>query len=239
MIRRLLAAVQFLTVVPVRGTTAAPGDAAVFFPLIGAALGLAAGFLLEFSRQWLAPGLAAAVPVAFLALATGGLHEDGLADVADALRAGRTREKMHAILKDSRIGTYGALAITLVTLVRWQAVETLALPVALTAAVALSRATLVAVAAFSKPAGDGLGAAFVQAQNPGIAIACVVQGAMFCMIVAWKWTPYLLIACAALVLASRTYFDRRLGGVTGDCLGAAGVVSECVYLVILACPVYT
>ena len=237
MIRRMLAAVQFLTVVPVRAATAAPGDAAIFFPLIGAALGCVAAVLLDYARVWLAPGLAAAVPLLFLAMVTGGLHEDGLADVADALRAGRTREKMHAILKDSRVGSYGALAIAIVTLLRWQAFEALTVPLAIVPAVALSRTTLVTLAAFARPAGEGLGAAFVRAQNPGIAIACVVQAVMFSMIFAWKWTLYLLLECVLLVVAARAYFHRRLDGVTGDCLGATGLVAECIYMVILTCPI--
>src|SRR6202020_248337 len=67
--------------------------------------------------------IAALITVTFWTLISGVLHEDGLADVADAMRAGRTRERMIAILKDSRIGTYGAVAIVLTLVARWQALE--------------------------------------------------------------------------------------------------------------------
>ena len=116
MMRRFLGAVQFLTVIPVRaGTT--PAEAAAFFPLVGALLGACAAAFLNLAFP---PSIGALLAVLFLVAATGGLHEDGLADVFDAFRAGRPPEKIHAILKDSRIGTYGALALIIAVLLRWQ-----------------------------------------------------------------------------------------------------------------------
>ncbi len=90
--RRLLAAVQFLTILPVHGSTAAPAAAAAFFPVVGALIGaLGAGVLAAAARFW-PPGLAAALALAFATALSGGLHEDGLADVADAFRAGRLKD---------------------------------------------------------------------------------------------------------------------------------------------------
>src|ERR1051326_7376092 len=96
----LLAAIRFLTIIPVRGGDAPPGKAAAFFPLVGAMLGAAgAGIYLLTSRAF--PGsVAALATVAFWVVISGVLHEDGLADVADAVRAGRSRDRMLAILKD-------------------------------------------------------------------------------------------------------------------------------------------
>src|SRR5260370_24600376 len=122
MMKRFLGAVQFLTVVRVPFNTATAGEAAVFFPLTGAILGALSGAVCLVASSGFPRSIAALFSVVFLLVATGCLHEDGLADVADAIRAGRTREKMLSILKDSRIGTFGALAVVVSVLVRWQAV---------------------------------------------------------------------------------------------------------------------
>src|SRR5262245_11792568 len=131
------AALQFLTILPVRASTAAPGDAAWAFPIIGAFLGLAAAVVL---RLPMGPILALAV----VAILTGALHEDGLADVCDALRTHRTRERMHEILKDSRIGAHGALALVFSVVIRWQALAHLQgnTWLRLPAALGLSRASM-------------------------------------------------------------------------------------------------
>src|SRR5579862_755051 len=99
MTRRFLGALQFLTILPVPGDTAPASESAVFFPLVGALLGASAAAILLTGNALLA--------IAWLLIATGCIHEDGLADVADAFRAGRSRERILSILKDSRIGTYG------------------------------------------------------------------------------------------------------------------------------------
>ena len=113
MIKSLTSAIQFLTIIHVPGEPVEPGRAAAWFPLVGAALGIAgAGIYLAVARA-LPSSLAALACVAFWTAVSGVLHEDGLADVADALRAGRSRERMLTILKDSRIGTFGAVAIIL------------------------------------------------------------------------------------------------------------------------------
>src|ERR1051326_6312642 len=107
----LLAAIRFLTIIPVRGGDAPPGKAAAFFPLVGAMLGAAgAGIYLLASRAF--PGSAAALAtVAFWVVMPGVLHEARLPGVPEAVRAGGSRDRMLAILKDSRIGTYGAIAV--------------------------------------------------------------------------------------------------------------------------------
>jgi len=121
--RTFLAAVSFLTIVRVPVQDVPPGRAAIFFPLVGAILGAAGAGILIAANLVLPVSLAALLAVAFWTMISGVLHEDGLADVADAMRAGRTPEKMLAILKDSRIGTYGAVAIVLSMIARWQALQ--------------------------------------------------------------------------------------------------------------------
>lgn len=234
--RRLLGAVQFLTLAPVRGSTAPPGECAAWFPLVGAAVGAGAWGVHAAARAGLAEPLAALFPLAFLLLATGALHEDGLADVCDAIRAHRPREKMLAILKDSRIGAFGAAALVMSLLVRWQAIAALAEPRGLAASGALSRMTMVVLAAASPPAGSGLGAEFVRSLTRSTALAAIALGGAAAAATVGARAGPLLLAQVVLVLAARAWFIRRLGGVNGDCLGAASVVSEMLSLVLLGCP---
>jgi adenosylcobinamide-GDP ribazoletransferase len=95
--RTFLAAVSFLTIIPVKGASIAPGRAAIFFPLVGAMIGAAGAGVFLAASFVLPVSLASLITVAFWTMISGVLHEDGLADVADALRAGRTRGKMLAI----------------------------------------------------------------------------------------------------------------------------------------------
>jgi adenosylcobinamide-GDP ribazoletransferase len=230
--RHLLSAVQFLTILPVPGGVP-PARAAFLFPLVGALLGLAAGAI-----QSLPHPIAPLLSLLFLIAVTGGLHEDGLADVFDAFRAGRTPDRILTILKDSRIGVYGALALVMSLLLRWQAIDALgshAVP-ALTAAVGASRGVMVALASVSTPVGDGLGKAFcLELRRPAAALAALQSAAL-----PFLMGPYAgaaaLCANALTVAAARAYFHRRAGGITGDCLGAICQISEITMLLIFVCP---
>lgn len=235
--RRFLAAVQFLTIVPAR-SNAAPSDAVVFFPVVGALLGAAAGGVRLIPETVLPPSIAAALALVLLIAITGALHEDGLADVFDAFRAGRSRERIHAILKDSRVGTYGAIALVMSLLVRWQAIDALgarAVP-ALAAAAGASRGVMVTLAYVSRPSGEGIGKAFcLGLRRPAVIAAAIQSGALAFL---FGTVPGIAaIAASALVIAAaRAYFERRIGGVTGDCLGAVCQISEITMLLIFVCP---
>lgn len=234
--QRFLGAVQFLTLLPIGRHTSSPGDAALFFPLIGALLGAAAGALLQIVRTVLGQSIGALIAIIFLIVITGGLHEDGLADVADAFRAGRTREKIMLILKDSRIGSYGGLALIVSVLVRWQALASSQANVVLglAAALALSRTSLVIAASISPPVGDGLGLAFANSISRAVAIAVVVEGVAIALACGWQLGAAMALASVAVIFLARTYFVRRLGGVNGDCLGAVCQSVETVNLLLLA-----
>jgi adenosylcobinamide-GDP ribazoletransferase len=239
MIRRFLSAIQFLTVVPVHRETASPGAAAVFFPLTGALLGATAGTVLLLSRMALDRSISALLAVAWLLVVTGCLHEDGLADVADAVRAGRSRQKMLDILKDSRIGTYGAVALILSVGMRWQSLVVPATnPVpGLTAALCLSRASLVALAAVTPAVGGGMGEAFAKSCTRHVLLGVLTQAVAIAGLMSffadWRTMAIMIAASAVVVLLARVFFVRRLGGVNGDCLGATCQAVEVVNLVIL------
>ncbi len=231
---RLFAAVQFLTVIPAP-SGGAPGRGAIFFPMVGGVVGLAAGAVRVYAP--LPASIAALLALIVLVAITGALHEDGLADVADAFRAGRSPERIVAILKDSRIGTYGAVALVLTLLLRWQAIEHLdaaAIP-ALFAAGAASRGSMVVLAAVSRPLGEGLGKAFrAELRTPDVVLAAIESaGVPFVGGVAVGAVA--LGANALAIVGARAWFHRRAGGVNGDCLGAMCQVSEMVTMMAFLC----
>ena len=235
MIGRFLGAIQFLTVAPVRRSVSRPGESAPFFPVVGAALGAGGGLILYFSQALLPQAVSSVIVLSLWALVTGGLHEDGFADVADAFRAGRPREKILTILKDSRIGAHGALALILISLVRWQALSAITVnPVLpLAAILAVSRASLVLLAWISPPAGGGLGFEFSRALNSRSALIVAVQ--VIPCAVFFGAGLLLIWGAFVIIMIARRYFVRRIGGVTGDCLGATCLIVETWGLILFTC----
>ena len=210
--------------------------------MVGALLGVAGAAIFLEASKILPPSLAALLTVAFWTVISGVLHEDGLADIADALRAGRTQERMLSILKDSRIGTYGAVAIVFSIVARWQAVEHLATAhvyEAFIAAQAVPRAAIVALAWVSRPVGTGLGLAFSSALTTTAAIAAIVQGLAAAFLCGVRPGILIVLGAYLAIRAARWHFYRRIGGVNGDCLGALEQILEIFILVLFACPSFT
>ncbi len=234
--KRLIGAIRFLTILPLRWEGAPPGQSALFFPLVGAVLGWVGAHWYGFLSAWLGASLAALLIVAAWIWITGGLHEDGLADVADAFGQ-RSRDRMMAVLKDSRIGSFGAAALILAILIRWQALVRMpALPVAeLVAAMTMSRAALVAMAWVSRPVGQGLGAQFAASLTTIPALLVIAQGTGAAFLMDYRGAIMLLAVSAAVFFALNRWFDARLGGINGDCLGATCLITETVLLVMLSC----
>jgi adenosylcobinamide-GDP ribazoletransferase len=237
MIRRLGGAVQFLTVLPIHAGDVSLADSAVFFPLVGAALGASASGVYLLLAHVLPTPLSSLCAILFLVLATGGLHEDGLGDVADAFRSGRTPEKIFAILKDSRVGTFGALALIFSILVRWQALSALGprSTIALIVSIALPRTALVVLSYIAEPVGSGLGSALGTALSRKVTLFAAAQGVAVAVLAGPRLALTLLAGSAAIVWVARSYFHRRIGGVTGDCLGATGQLVECLCLLTFVC----
>ena len=205
------------------------------YPLVGALVGGGGGavFLLAGALS-MPPLLAAAWTWAALALLSGALHEDGLADVADGFGGGGTRERKLDIMRDSRIGSYGALALALSLAVRIAALAAVPRPAAaLIAAGALSRAAMSLPAALPAARADGLGAAV---GSPGRAAAA---GAAVALAIALTALPVPAAAAAAAAAVAAGFAVallalRQIGGFTGDVLGAAAVLAECAVLTVLA-----
>jgi adenosylcobinamide-GDP ribazoletransferase len=208
-VKRLLGALQFLTVLPVRGATAPPGECVAWFPWVGALVGVLGAVLV---------GVHPLFAVGAWILLTGAFHEDGLADCADAFRAHRSRDRILAILKDSRIGAFGAVALVFSIALRWQALERLTIEPwrACLASHALSRASMAVLAYTTPPAGEGLGKAFAQ-QLTG---ASVLLAALPAIAVGIHSGPVTILVTVIITWLARHFFLVRIGGVTGDCLGA-------------------
>lgn len=228
----LLAATAFLTRLPLRRShgEAEIGRAARYFPLVGAAVGaLGAGVLVAASAV-LPLAVAVVLSVAATALATGALHEDGLADTCDAFGGGASREEVFRILADSRIGAYGALGLMLVLALKTASLAHLpaaVLPLALVFAHAFSRAicaVVMAAGAYAKREGGKTRAIAAGARGTDAAIALALG------LLLLVWSPTLLAVAAllmgAVAAALYAYFRARVGGYTGDTLGAIQQLTE-------------
>ncbi len=207
-------------------------------PIAGAAIGAIGALALAIAALLrLSPFLGAAFAVATLALVTGALHEDGLADVADGFGGGRTREAKLAIMRDSRIGAFGAVALVLSLILRVGAVAALA-RVGLGAAAAglilsgaASRAGALVPLALLPPARpDGAGASAGRLETTyliaaGLTLACLA----FILGLAALGVARAVLACglaAAAAWAMSALARRQVGGQTGDVAGAAQQAAE-------------
>lgn len=230
-------AAGFLTRLPVGAGVISPiGEAARGFPVVGAAIGVAAAIVYGIARSLdLPPAVAAVLAVGAMVLATGGLHEDGLSDMADGFGAGRDREQILSIMHDSRIGAYGVLALILVIGLRILCVAELhssfTAALALVAAAAGSRTLLPLVLHYVPPARtDGLGH---DAGRPGkrMLIDGTALGAALVLIGLGPFGGVLAIAAAVLVAwAIANLATRRIGGQTGDVLGTIQQAAEAAIL---------
>lgn len=224
----LWGALQFLTILPISRSTPHLGRCAGWFGWVGLLHGLL-GAAVFWLVQQVAPGeAAAAVTVLFWTWFGGGLHEDGLADVADGVRPGRSRFRMLTIMKDSRVGTYGALALAALLLWRWVMISHsgVTLWIALPLARALGETASVAAAYAEAPLGDGLAAGLAR----DLSIRQVVASAGALVVPLWwfDWRHGLLAVSGAMLagLLLTRWFRVQLGGVTGDSLGMIAMMVE-------------
>jgi adenosylcobinamide-GDP ribazoletransferase len=236
----LLAALQFLTRVPIRlRREPSLTKTVAWFPVAGAVIGAAVGGIAAGMWHLTAPLVAAAVAVAVGLLITGAFHEDGLGDVADAFGGGWTIERRLEILKDSRHGTYGVAAICASIVVRIISLGAMPAPLDMfTAAVAahtMARVTAVGMAGTMKLAtNSGLGADYGRNTTPlRAAVGCAAGVAITAAAVGW-WAAPLSAAAVAAAAATGLLARRKIGGISGDVLGAAEQVAECLCLVVLS-----
>jgi adenosylcobinamide-GDP ribazoletransferase len=240
--RSLIVAVQFLTRLPT--PPVAMGDdaesrtilsrSAAYFPCVGALIGVMTGAMILVAARLWPIGLAVVIGLAFEALVTGAFHEDAVADFCDAFGGGWTRDDILRILKDSRVGTFGALGLGLAVALRGGAIATLEtdwLIAAVTASATLGRWAILPAMWALPPAADreSLSRDIARQIGPERLLLGTVLAIPGCAWLAFISPGRLLIACAAIVVLIAwlvRYVGRRLGGMTGDCLGFLCYVSQ-------------
>jgi adenosylcobinamide-GDP ribazoletransferase len=244
--KNYLLALSFLTIIPVpfvpfgrdgRELT----NSAAAFPLAGATLGL-----IMAGVSWLLIHLFPPAPVAVMALImsfllTRGLHFDGLADTADGLIGTINREKAFKAMEDSAVGVMGAATLFFVCLLKFSllaALGSVLLPLALLVMPLAGRWAIVYAGAWFAPARNrGLGDLFLRGLRWPVLLKASLA-AIFLLAVFSLWKPYLaasVLAGSILALASAHllafYASRRLGGISGDILGAASELGELFFLI--------
>jgi adenosylcobinamide-GDP ribazoletransferase len=242
-------AISFLTVIPVINGASASDEKAVaasfgWFPLVGFGIG-AALCVEDFALGYVfSPAFRSVLVVMTLAIVTGALHLDGLADTADALGAGRDRARALEILRDSRIGSFGAIALFFALALKVLALAKLAGAMryaAIYLAPGLARYTMVMIAQrLEYMRTEGAGAALLvssdddyegRSWNELIACATVVIAVLPAISI--KALGACVVTVAATLLL-RAFYQRWIGGVTGDLIGAAGEIVETAVLIAFA-----
>jgi adenosylcobinamide-GDP ribazoletransferase len=241
-LKRLLAALQYFTRLPVPGwvghSQALLDDSVRYFPAVGWVVG-AIGATVLLAAQTLWP-TAVAVLLSMIAtlLVTGAFHEDGLADAVDGLGGGLDRGRVLEIMKDSRIGAFGAIALGMALLLKFVVLSTVPARRAallLLAGHAVSRLGAVAIMTsipYVRDTDDSRSKPLVQRVSVVSVAIAGLTGVVALLPLYWAGVLG-LFAVGLVCLAWGRYLRRRLGGYTGDCLGAAQQLGECAFY--LAC----
>lgn len=210
-----------------------------YFTIVGWLLGLCVAGVYFLSHQFFSVNISIWLCILFSLLLTGAFHEDGLADTADGLGGGFTRERKLEIMKDSRIGTYGVCALVMALLGKFILLQELHnIILGLAIAYALSRMTVVSLLFSMNIASDPnteKAKPMAQAQSPTDKIILLASAIPLIFLVDWKTLLLLAIMLISIRQIAKAYFNHHLKGVTGDCLGATQQVSElCIYLALIA-----
>lgn len=237
----LRTAMGFLTRIPVgRINSYDPslGRAGAYFLLVGAVVGAAGAGGWWLGTITLGPLAGAVVSVMVTIVLTGAIHEDGLADTADGLWGGSTPARRLDIMRDSRIGTYGLIAVCGDVLLRVAVLapyDDLADVVRLLVAghVIGRTAPLVLAAAMAPARPDGQGVRLVRLKRRSALIVAATVIVTAVAAARW-WAPAVLIAAAVPVMGLRRAASRRIGGVTGDVLGASVLLTNLSVAVVMA-----
>jgi adenosylcobinamide-GDP ribazoletransferase len=235
-------AAGFLTILPVMpaGTASEEAVAASFayFPLVGFAIGVALAAE-DLALSWFTRNpIEAALVILSMVVLTGAVHLDGLADTADALAAGRDRGRALAILRDSAIGSFGAIALFFVLGLKIMSLAALSgwkREAALVLAPGLARYSMVAVGyglEYLRPSGAG---SILLGRNDARKLMLASAIALGGFVPFVSWSALGAYAAALLVTAAlRRFYSRWLGGLTGDLAGACGEIVETVVMLAFA-----
>lgn len=248
-LRLFFIALQFFTRLPIPRWVgfeqAWLNHASRYFPLVGLVVGIVAASTYALAALWLPAPVAAALSTAATIYITGAFHEDGFADTCDGLGGGMTRERALEIMKDSRVGAYGAIGIVCMLGAKLAALATLPPPSAIAALLLahplsrLAAASLIWKMDYARAEGKAKPLAVRMTNGEfGIATASVVLTTAALLLHGALDLAAIAAAVLASVLAAgwlARKFSRRLGGYTGDCLGAVQQLAEAaIYIAVLA-----
>lgn len=231
-------ALSFLTVLPfpcpLNSDKAADrmGRALPWFPLAGALVGAAGGGAAWLGWNGWGQAIGAWFALAGMALITGGLHLDGFADTLDGLGSWKGKERALEIMKDSRIGGMGAIGLILFFGIYWSALREFSPKIwiaALASICALSRSCLVFSAQCFPyvPGREGIGRLVTDRREPAGLLIALVLGYAIAALCLNPLTAAILLACGLVVAGGlNLFFVRRLGGITGDTMGAVNQMVE-------------
>lgn len=216
-------------------------QSSLYFPLVGLLLGAVYSGLYLALTSWLSPLVAVLLVITLNLWLTGAFHEDGLADSVDALGGGYTVEKRLAIMKDSRIGTYGTVALVMALALKAALLlESTEIWLALLLAPSVSRLTPLLLMGYlpyvtdpeksrSKPVADGF-----SRQRLALAAVFVLAVALTGSLLVSNLLLWSLLATLGVATLWGRYLKSQLGGYTGDTLGASVILSELTLLLLLA-----
>lgn len=231
-------ALALLTRIPVRAGFERSAQSAWAFPLAGLAVGLVAGAVATIAGWFgLGAGLIAGFALAALVITTGAMHEDGLADCADGFWGGFDRARRLEIMRDSRIGAYGVLALILALLLRFTALSSLAhedvIVTGMIAAAMLSRAAMPYLMALLPHARqDGLSVTTGRPPRDAASLGAVIAFLLSWIVVGFVPTILASSAIVATTYAVARIAKTKIGGQTGDVLGATQLLGEIVALTV-------
>ncbi len=233
--KSLISAIQFLTVFPLGLKTDEKdlGRSIPWFPIAGLCVGAVSALVYwAANRLHLPPILSSALAVVSLAVLSGGLHLDGLADGADGLFSHRSPDRILEIMKDSRIGTMGVLALVFAILIKWIALLSLApeqaIPMLFLAPCASRAAMSVCLTLFPYARQDGLAKVFMRFRHPSdfvVPLLIAMVTGWFCLHI----NGIIIVFVPVMIgIAFSFYCKNKIGGITGDTLGAVSEIGETV-----------
>jgi adenosylcobinamide-GDP ribazoletransferase len=238
----LLAALRFLTIIPLPGRRQSSpkeiGRSIVYFPLVGAIIGLILAGLNWLLGHVLPSALVNVLLVVSLTAITGGLHLDGFVDTCDGLAGGKTIARRRQVMKDSRAGAFGIIGVSLLLLVKYVALNSVPaswlMPTLLLMPVVSRWAMVYSVFAYPYAKPSGLGKVFKrEADFSGFLVATVI--ALAVAVIPSQLSGLMIMFCVwIIVIALAFYLKGRFGGLTGDTYGAINEVAE-VLVLILVC----
>ena len=229
--KSFLSSIKFLTIIPAPGKEVGKNTVA-FFPAAGIFLGAIIYILNFFLKKIFPQTITNAFILLVYTILTGGLHLDGLADTFDAISGSKgDRKKFFEILDDSRIGTSGTIALIFSIMLKFLLLtekSLLIFPV-------VSRWSIVFSMFISKPAKeDGLGSLFIRNTNFGMFLfSTIFSVAIASLFLHWKGVIALFLVTSIVASIIVVFFTKKIGGITGDILGAINEISEILCLILL------